>query len=257
MGLLFLMAVAPVLPWRKASGELLRVRLFWPTAAASATAVGAVVLGARGLAPIVAFTLAAFAAGAALRQIVLAARRQGWRGVVGRTNGGMVVHLGVVIIAVAFATSQSYASEVELRLREGDIATVAGHRLVYEGTEVTEDPEKTTVAALTRVDGGDVFRPAVNEYRFGGQTIGTPSVRTGLREDVYLALLDVPEEPGDPVVLRVVVQPLVQWLWIGGGVMAVGTALAAFPGRRRRPTDPTSGVAPTGTPNPEPVGALT
>ena len=28
--LLFLMGVAPVLPWRKASTELLRDRLFWP-----------------------------------------------------------------------------------------------------------------------------------------------------------------------------------------------------------------------------------
>jgi cytochrome c biogenesis factor len=27
----------------------------------------------------------------------------------------------------------------------------------------------------------------------------------------------------------------VVWLWIGGGVMAAGTALAAWPGRRRRP----------------------
>jgi cytochrome c-type biogenesis protein CcmF len=39
-----------------------------------------------------------------------------------------------------------------------------------------------------------------------------------------------------------VVQPLILYLWIGGGVMALGTILAAWPGRRRRPTDPTSVV---------------
>ena len=39
--LLFLMAVAPVLPWRKASTELLRDRLFWPAwCGAGALAVG-------------------------------------------------------------------------------------------------------------------------------------------------------------------------------------------------------------------------
>ena len=38
-------------------------------------------------------------------------------------------------------------------------------------------------------------------------------------------------------------QPLVAWLWIGGIVMALGTVLAAFPGRRRNPIDPVS--APT------------
>src|SRR3546814_13115849 len=93
------------------------------------------------------------------------------------------------------------------------------------------------MAGRTWGDGrGD--EPAVNEVVVGGQTIGTPSVSTGLRQDVFLALLDVPEEPGDPAVIRVVIQPLVTWLWIGGGVMALGTALAAFPGERRRPTEP-------------------
>ncbi|HAS11434.1 MAG TPA: hypothetical protein DCS55_13115, partial [Acidimicrobiaceae bacterium] len=64
----------------------------------------------------------------------------------------------------------------------------------------------------------------------------------------FLALLDVPQEPGDPAVIRVVIQPLVTWLWIGGGVMALGTALAAFPGNRRRPTRPTSSAGDAGTP---------
>jgi cytochrome c-type biogenesis protein CcmF len=255
MLLLFLMAVAPVLPWRKASQELLRVRLFWPAVAAAVAVVATVLVGARGVAPVLTFGLGAFAGGAAVRQVVLAARRQGWRGLVGRTNGGMIVHLGVVMIAVGLAGSQSYSSEVELRMEEGQVATVDGHTLVFEGIETREDPEKTTIAALVRVDGGKVYRPAINEYVFGGQTIGTPSVSTGLRQDVFLALLDVPEEPGDPVVIRVVIQPLVTWLWIGGGVMGLGTALAAFPGKRRRPTQPTSESSDAPDPEPEMVGA--
>ena len=249
--LLFLMAVAPVLPWRKASAELLRVRLFWPAVAGVAAVLGTVAFGNTGLAPVLAFGLGAFAGGAALRQIVLATRRQGWRGLVGRTNGGMIVHLGVIVIAVAFAASQSYVSETEVRLGEGDVATVGSHTLVYEGIEVTESAEKTTTSALVRVDGGKVYRPGIELFAFGGQSIGVPSVSTSLVEDVYLTLLEIPESPSDPVVIRVVLQPLVTWLWIGGIMMAVGTALAAFPGRRRRPTQPTSEP----TAEPETVGA--
>jgi cytochrome c-type biogenesis protein CcmF len=52
------------------------------------------------------------------------------------------------------------------------------------------------------------------------------------------------------VTLRVLIHPLALWLWVGGGVMAFGTILAAWPGRRRRPTDPTS--APLEEPEPEP-----
>src|SRR5690606_1184795 len=118
-----------------------------------------------------------------------------------------------------------------------------------------------------------VFTPALNRFEFGGQAIGTPSVRVGFADDVYLALLALPGQeqtvtdgtdaagdgpgadpdgaddgdaaasgdlPPDAILLRVIVEPLVVWLWIGGGVMAFGTLLAAWPGRRRRPTDPVS-----------------
>ena len=117
--LLFLMAVAPVLPWRKASTELLRDRLFWPAWCGAGALAISVVVGANGLAPLLAFFLGGFAGGAALRQLVLASRRQGWRGLVGRANGGMVVHLGVIIIAVALAASNSYTTSRRVHLEAG------------------------------------------------------------------------------------------------------------------------------------------
>jgi cytochrome c-type biogenesis protein CcmF len=80
VALLFLMAVAPVLPWRKASGELLRHRLQWPAWIAVVTVALCVLFGIRGLNPLLAFGLGAFAAASAGRQLVLATRRQGWRG---------------------------------------------------------------------------------------------------------------------------------------------------------------------------------
>src|SRR3954452_18140808 len=74
--LLLLMAVAPALPWRKASGELLRHRLQWPAWGGTLPGGRCVPAGRRGLAPLLAFGLGAFAATAAVRQLVLSARRQ-------------------------------------------------------------------------------------------------------------------------------------------------------------------------------------
>ena len=37
-----------------------------------------------------------------------------------------------------------------------------------------------------------------------------------------------PDRPGGTAVISVIVQPLIYWLWIGGGVMAFGTVLAAY-----------------------------
>ena len=83
----------------------------------------------------------------------------------------------------------------------------------------------------------------------GSQQIGKPSVRNSATDSVLLSLTDAPA--GGSVAVKVVVQPMIVWLWIGGGVMAVGSLMAAFPGRRRRPIDPVSAPVP----DREPVGA--
>ncbi len=238
--LLFLMAIAPVLPWRKASAELLSQRLLWPAWAAVAAASTAALLGARGLEPMLAFTLGGFAAGAALRQVILATRRQGLRGLLGRANGGMIVHLGVVFIAVGLAASGSYLRDDEFSLAEGESASMAGHTVTYLGLSVVEHPEKQSYVAAVQVDDVGVYRPSVNLFRGAGQSVGEPSVRTSWKDDVYLTLEQPLPGVDGVAVIRVIVQPMVSWLWVGGLLMALGTLLAAFPGRRRRAVDAVS-----------------
>jgi cytochrome c-type biogenesis protein CcmF len=241
--LLFLMAVAPVLPWRKASMELLRVRLFWPAWCGVGALVVAVLAGADGWAPLIAFTLAGFAIGTALRQIVLATRRQGWYGFVGRANGGMVVHIGVILVAVALVASNAYTSSTDLELSVGEPVEWGGH--TFELVDVTVEQSARTEVSRANVilDGGQEYGPALTTYLQMGTTVGTPSVRTGLTHDVYLTIAaNNPPEVGDAVVvLTVFRKPLILWLWVGGLLMAMGTVLSAFPGKRKRsPIDPVS-----------------
>jgi cytochrome c-type biogenesis protein CcmF len=239
--LLFLMAVAPVLPWRKAAGSVLHARLAPSAWIATAVVVGCVLAGIRGLGVLLAFGLGAFAAATAVRQLglsVRASRRGGaglWRAVVGRTNGRMIVHLGVVVVAVAYAASSSFGESRQFRLAPGQSATLSGHTVTYLGTETVSHPHKTVAEARVQVNGGKVYAPGLSRFPFATQAIGTPSVRNGLREDVYLTLVAPPEGDSETAVIGVRVQPLVVWLWIGGAIMALGTALAAWPvGRRRR-----------------------
>jgi cytochrome c-type biogenesis protein CcmF len=255
IALLFLMAIAPVLPWRKASTEVLSQRLLWPAWIGALTLFLAVAFGARGLAPISAFGLGGFAGGAALRQVVLATRRQGIRGFLGRTNGGMVVHLGVVVIAVAIAASGSYVHESEARYEPGQTRRVAGHEITYLGTHVVPEKNRVATKVQLRVDGGRIYEPALSQYPGFGSLVPTPSVKTGATEDVYLTITRLADEddPSGPVTIRVLVFPLALWLWIGGGIMAFGTVLAMWPGRRRRrPTDPVSAPIALDEPGPEP-----
>jgi cytochrome c-type biogenesis protein CcmF len=217
--------------------------LFWP-AWAGALGLGiAVYVGATGWAPLVAFGLAGFAMGSAVRQLALATRRQGWRGFVGRANGGMVVHIGVIVIAVALAASNSFTHSATLDLRVGEVTEWGGHtfELVSVDERTNDRGSERRIAANVRLDGGQVYRPATTRYLNMGADIGTPSVRTGWNEDIYLTL-GQGVAPGDTeATIRVFIKPMILWLWIGGAVMALGTLLAAFPGsRRRNAIDPVS-----------------
>jgi cytochrome c-type biogenesis protein CcmF len=133
--------------------------------------------------------------------------------------------------------------QAEFTLTPGQEVRFAGHTLSFVGTEVVDESNKTVTKALVEVDGTGPWAPALNQFAFGNQTIGTPSVRSTPRDDVALTLLALPQGDG-AVTIRVTVQPLVVWLWLGGGVMVVGTILSAFPGRRRDPLDPASAPLP-------------
>jgi cytochrome c-type biogenesis protein CcmF len=119
LALLFLMAVGPLLPWRAASGELMRHRLLVPAWVGGITLVVAILAGARGIANVLTFALAAFALASIGRSVVIGvrARRRSHReesvavatGRMVRGNprlyGGLLVHVGVVVIAVGLATA--------------------------------------------------------------------------------------------------------------------------------------------------------
>jgi len=249
LALLFLMAAAPLLPWRKASTELLSTRLFWPAVAAVGAMALSLIVGARGTAAVAAFGLGAFAGASALRQVVLACRRSGWRGLVGRTNGGMIVHLGVVLVAVAMAASSSYRSDRTFSMKVGETVNFEGHQLTYLEPGADINDRRVRTFAQIQIDGGQAYAPAMTSFRQSGMVVPTPSVRTGLTEDVFLVLDQVPSRVDDSIRLRVVIRPLVGWLWVGGGVMALGTALALVPSSRRQRTptlDPVAAGDPAG-----------
>ena len=212
LALLFLMAVAPALPWRAASGEVLRGRLAGPAWAGALTMAAAAATGARGVAQLVAFGLGAFAVAGIVRQYrlgVVARRRssgEGWpaalRSTVAgnrRLYGGLVVHSGIVVIAVALAASSGYSTKREFQMRPGERVAMAGHRFTYLGSEETETGQKRTLTARVRVDRGGkslgVYEPALSIFPNMAQAIGTPSVRTSLLRDVYLTLV-LPDADG-------------------------------------------------------------
>jgi len=268
LGLLFLMAVAPALPWRKSSAAVMRGRLAVPASIGVAVVVGCVLGGITGIEPLLAFGLGAFAAASAGRALVLSvkgawrtargggapparAALAGWRGLVGRANGGMVVHIGVVVVAVGLTAATAFGQRGTVVLAHGRTGTFAGHTVEFVGTRVVRTPSHISQQALLRIDGGAVFTPAISQFGAGTTPVGSPAVDSTITSDVYLTINNV---RGGDWTFGVVVQPLVMWLWIGGTLIVVGSVLSAIPGKRRRPTDPVS--APVAGAAPPPVADL-
>ncbi len=231
--LLFLMAVAPVLPWRRTSADLLRRRLLWPAAGAAAVLMGAVAAGAYGLWPLVVFALAGFAGTSAARQLVLLVRRSGLRALPGRSGGGMVVHIGVVMVVVAIAASQAYQHQAQLVMRPGQAYTYQGHTLVYRGYRELQSPLASSLVATVELDGHDYY-PGIKQFTLSNVGVPNPAVKSTPTQDVYLSLSNVPSRPGASLGLSVYVKPLVIWLWVGGMVLVLGAVLSLAPLARRR-----------------------
>jgi cytochrome c-type biogenesis protein CcmF len=152
----------------------------------------------------------------------------------------MVVHLGVVVIAVALASATTFGHRTQVTLAPGTSTVVDGHRIGYVSLAVIRTPVRTATEALVLVDGRGPLRPAVSQFGPGTEAVGTPAVESGVLDDVYLTVDSLPPGRSGPVAIGVTVQPLVSWLWVGGAVVVVGAALAALPGRRRRPTEAAS-----------------
>lgn len=265
--LLFLMAVAPALPWRATSGTVLRRRLVVPAWFGVGVMVVAALLGVRELWTLVTFGLAAFAVGGIVRQFALGFRAQHtagvswwrapWRTVRGgpRLYGGLIVHLGIVAIAVALAASSAFTTRDEVRLNRGQSAQVGGYTFTYVGRDVVSTDQKRTVKAQIRIEDGDrdlgTYAPAVSMFPGAMSGIGTPSVRTGPLRDIYLTLVSAPTDR-DRVTIGIAINPMVVWIWIGGALLALGTVVALLPKSRRAVVPPAvAGGRPAGDDEPE------
>ncbi len=224
--LLFLMAVAPLLPWRKANRELLSDRLEWPAWGAVLALVLAVISGARGLVPLLGFAFAGFAGMSATRHLILSVRRNKWRGLVGRSNGGMIVHLGVVSLAIGLIASSSYLSQASYSLQAGETVQFGDSSVTYMSADRISFPNRIQERVMIDID-GDILTPSVERFTASGQLVPSPATKTSVKEDIQVALLNPPEGEKNSIVIQITKQPMLIWIWLGGVIMLTGTLLSA------------------------------
>jgi cytochrome c-type biogenesis protein CcmF len=251
LALLFLMGIGPQLPWHGASRATLERQFTAPIVAAAGGALLAIATGLGGALAVLTYTLAAFVAATVVQEFArgIRARRtlHGESGSTafanlfrrnGRRYGGYVVHLRIVLIAVAVATSQSKTVEVERTVRAGDHFEAAGYTVAYSGLRNVSEPQRDLLVADLRVtgNGADVrLRPALLFFPNATQAVGSPGISAGLADDVYTIIVAYDTSAAHSwATIRVLVIPLVSWLWLGGAVVGLGAVIAAMPQPKRR-----------------------
>jgi cytochrome c-type biogenesis protein CcmF len=250
LALVFLMGVGPLVAWRKASWEHLRRNFCWPAGLALAVGLALFVWRVRDFWPLLALTLASFVVWTIVLDTAkaLRARREiagegvpaALRTLVRRNQrryGGFVVHLGIVLIVLGIAGSMAWSVEREATLRAGDTLAIDRFTVRFEKLRASEQATHVRVEAILHVSnrGHDVgrFTPALKYFPTQQSPIGRAVFRSTLTEDFYLILSGFSQVGEGEVTVRALVRPLLVWIWIGGGVMAVGTLLAAWPFRLR------------------------
>lgn len=150
--------------------------------------------------------------------------RQSW--------GAYAVHLAVGLMALGIAFSGPYKVERELVLSPGQSAELSGYTLTFEKSEQERTPALSLVRAILHVtrDGKPVgtLAPERRLYLHFPQPFAEASIIPGLGDELYATLLGFTSETS--VSLKVSVNPLVNWVWIGGTLLC----LAPFLLLRRR-----------------------
>ena len=246
LSLVFLMGVGPLIAWRRASLDNLKRNFLWPVALGIVAATAAFALGVRSFLAVLTFATTVFVAVTIVVDFTRATRARLRLGesllpAMGRLlvrhnrrYGGFVVHLGILIIALGVMGSHAWSVQTETTLRRGETAELAGYRFRFNGLTAVEESNHFKVVGDFTVSNGrvlGVLRPAKKFYPQEQAPIAYVDYRLGLKEDVYVVLGDFARD-GSQATIKLQVNRLVSWIWIGGVVLTLGAALAILPDHR-------------------------
>jgi cytochrome c-type biogenesis protein CcmF len=247
LSLLALSGIGPLLAWRKTTPRSLRTQFAWPIGLGVLTAIVVALVGIPLWASGLCFALSAFVVGTITQEFVRGARvRQHATGadlftsLVGlvarsqRRYGGYIVHLGVVLMFLGFA-GESFKQEEQVVLKPGQSVALGGFTVKHEALRLSDDGQKQMVTAHLRVSKGDesvgVMRPGKWFFRkHESEPTTEVAIRRGIAEDLYIVMAGF-DAQSQSATLHIVINPLVNWIWIGFGVLAFGTIIALLPER--------------------------
>ena len=244
LALVFLMGVGPLIPWRKAGLNSLRKSLLPPITGGLLTVGILAALGLHKDYALIGFGLSAFVTTGILMEWYRGTRsRHRSSGenyitaflrliMANRPRyGGYIVHLSVVMVTLGIVGTSFFGVQRDVVLSPGESTTINDYELTYLGTVETPKSNRTVFASTVQIrrDGKllETIRTKRVFYPSFNMAATTAAIRSTPVEDLYI----VPSEnlPDGSVGFRILVNPLIWWMWVAGPVMMVGTVVALWP----------------------------
>ncbi len=249
--LLFLMGIAPLFAWRKQAVRVLGKTIWIPLALSLGIAAVGGYLHRMHPASLLGLWLVAFVLSAILAEFWKGVQaRRATRGenpftalahLIGRNHrryGGYIIHLGVILIALGVIGDAYYKQETQGTVSAGESLNIGGYRLQFRGLRGYNgsDGREIVEAVTTLYQDNQPIRqinPRRDYFTVQQQNATVPSVYSTPGMDFYVLLIGW-DDQGKSASFKIYINSLINWVWIGGLVMILGTIIAAWsnPGQR-------------------------
>ncbi|MDA8390380.1 MAG: heme lyase CcmF/NrfE family subunit [Gammaproteobacteria bacterium] len=244
--MLVVMGLGPLVSWRKANLDRLKGRvavplvlgilaaglmawrgwpLSWtaPVAVAVVTFVAATIVGNVSRAVVQRRLVQHESLPAAFVKVVTGNRRY---------YGGMIVHAGILVIAVGLVGSGLFKSSKLVMMAPGDVLVLAHERVQFDGVRHVRGSDYTAIQGrLTILNNGAKLYPEQRVFDGNPMEVTRPSVNSTLLRDVYV---DIGDHHHGKWEVHLFVNPLVNFIWLGGGISVFGLLFALSDGWKRR-----------------------
>jgi cytochrome c-type biogenesis protein CcmF len=187
-----------------------------------------------------------------------------------RRYGGYLAHVGVILAVIGIAASQAYVLRKSATLLPGEAMSVGGYTVRYMSFQPRPQSNRMVLQAnLSTSRAGQslgLLAPSLNYYTTMQQPVVTPAVREqpfdlvrGMVqgenplpelgqllhgrnpfEDLYVVLQGIDTKNAGKhnanraIILQVMVNPMVGFIWLGGFLVGLGGVAALVPSRQRR-----------------------
>lgn len=151
-----------------------------------------------------------------------------------RRYGGYLIHLSVLMIGLGFIGDVNFKQETQGTLSAGEALTIGDYSLVFEGLDHYNGSDGRDVleARTTLYYQGEAIKelyPRRDYFVVQEQPVTIPGVHSTFGKDVYVLLVGWEQINLETSTFKIYINPLINWVWIGGIVMILGTVIAAWP----------------------------